>query len=121
MNNDKFNDYIDGTYPEELEIKDTTDAPKWANYLDLRPEFGEYGKLYKRLYDKRDDSYFPIVLFSYLSRNIPESSAYGNAMVVIYYARVIEAGMIRILYGFPYEMDFSHHESPNPTRVACKW
>ena len=26
--------------------------------------------------------------------------------------------MICILYGFPCEMDFSHHESPNPTRVA---
>ena len=24
----KFNDYIDVIYPEELEIKDTTDAPK---------------------------------------------------------------------------------------------
>ena len=26
--------------------------------------------------------------------------------------------MICILYGFPCEMDFSHHESPNPARVA---
>ena len=24
-----------------------------------------------------------------------------------------------ILYGFPCEKDFSHHKSPNPTRVAC--
>ena len=32
-------------------------------------------------------------------------------------------GIIRqkicILYGFSHQMDFSHHESPNPTRVAC--
>ena len=27
--------------------------------------------------------------------------------------------MIYILYGFPCEMDFSHHESLNPARVAC--
>ena len=33
LNNPKFKEYI---YPEELEIKDTTDAPKWANYLDRR-------------------------------------------------------------------------------------
>ena len=39
-----------------LSIKDTTDAPKWANYLDLRLEFEEDGKLYTQLYDKRDDS-----------------------------------------------------------------
>ena len=31
LNNPKFNDYLDVIYPEELEIKDTTDAPKWVN------------------------------------------------------------------------------------------
>ena len=34
-------DYI---YPKELEIKDTTNAPKWANYLDLHLELDEVGK-----------------------------------------------------------------------------
>ena len=43
LNNPKFNDYIDVIYPKELEIKDTTDAPKWANYLDLHLEFDEDG------------------------------------------------------------------------------
>ena len=28
LNNPKFNDYLDVIYPKELEIKDTTDAPK---------------------------------------------------------------------------------------------
>ena len=42
-------------------IKDTTDAPKWANYLYLRLEFDDDGKLYIRLYDIRDDFDFPIV------------------------------------------------------------
>ena len=41
--------YIDIIYPKELEIKDTTDAPKWANYLDLSLEFDEDGKLFTRL------------------------------------------------------------------------
>ena len=42
------NYYIDLIYLEELEIKDTrsTDAPKWANYLDLRLEFDEDGRFY---------------------------------------------------------------------------
>ena len=35
LNSPKFNDYIDVIYPKELEIKDTIDAPKWANNLDL--------------------------------------------------------------------------------------
>ena len=41
LNNNKFNDYIDVIYPEEFEIKDATDDPKWANYLDLHLEFYE--------------------------------------------------------------------------------
>ena len=76
MNNPKFNDYIDVIYPKELEIKDTTDAPKWPNYLD-HLKFDEDGKLFTWLYDKRDDFDFPIVNFPYLSSNIPESPAYG--------------------------------------------
>ena len=35
LNNPKFNDCIDVIYPKKLEIKDTTDAPQWANYLDF--------------------------------------------------------------------------------------
>ena len=57
----KFNDYIDVIYPKEFEIKDTTDAPKLANYIDLNLEFDEDGKLFARLYDKRDDFDFHIV------------------------------------------------------------
>ena len=32
---------------------------------------------------------------------------------------IIKIKMICILYGFLCEMDFSHHESPNPARVAA--
>ena len=45
LNNPKFDDYIDVIYPKELEINDTTDAPKLANYLD-HLEFDEDGKLF---------------------------------------------------------------------------
>ena len=66
----RLNDYIYAIYPEKLEIKDTTDAPKWANYLDLRLEFDGDGKLYTRLYDKRDHFDFP----NSLHRNLKKSS-----------------------------------------------
>ena len=74
MNSPKFNDYMDVIYPKELEIKDTTDSPKWANYLD-HLEFDEDGTLFTRLHDKRDDFDFPIVNFPFLGSNIPESPA----------------------------------------------
>ena len=45
LNNPKLNDYIDVIYQKELENKDTTDAPNWANYLNLYLEFDEDGKL----------------------------------------------------------------------------
>ena len=80
--------YFDVIYPQELEIKNTTDAPKWANYLN-HLEFDEEGKLFTRLYDKRDDFDFPIVNFPYLCSNIPESPAYGVFVSqLIRYARV---------------------------------
>ena len=91
LNNPKFNDYIDVIYPKELEIKATTDAPKWANYLDLHLEFDEDDKLFMRLYDERDDIDSPVVNFPYLSTcsNIPEFPAYGVLVSqLIRYARV---------------------------------
>ena len=48
LNNPKFNDYIDVIYPKEFETKHTTDAPKWANYLD-HLELDEDGQLFTRL------------------------------------------------------------------------
>ncbi len=36
--NAKFSDRIDFIYPKELEIKDITDAPNFAIYLDLHLE-----------------------------------------------------------------------------------
>ena len=40
-------------------------------------EFDEDGKLFTRLYDKRDDFDFPIVNFPYLSSKILESAVNG--------------------------------------------
>ena len=67
----------------------TTDAPKLANYLDLRLEFDDDGKLYTRLFNKRDDFDFPIVNLPNLSSNIQESPAYGVFVSqLIRYARI---------------------------------
>ena len=49
----------------------------------------------------------------------------GELMYIVYTYTHISRDLIYIimwriciLYGFPCEMDFSHHESPNPARVA---
>ena len=42
-------------YPGELEINETADAPKLANYIDLKLEFDEDGRLHTQLYGKCND------------------------------------------------------------------
>ena len=71
------------------EIKDTTDSPKSACYLDLHLEIDSRGKLTTKLYDKRDSFNFPIVNFPFMSSNIPSAPAYGVYISqLIRYSRV---------------------------------
>ena len=77
LNKPKFGDYVDFIYPAELEIKDITDSPMSASYLDLTLEFDQDQHLTTKIYDKRDDFDFSIVNFPFLCSNIPESPAYG--------------------------------------------
>ena len=77
LNNSKFGDYVNVIYPKELEIKDTTDKPTRASYLDLLLEFDNRGRLFTKLFDKRDDFSFAIINFPFLCGNIPAAPAYG--------------------------------------------
>jgi hypothetical protein len=47
--------YIDSIYPNEMEIKDTTECTTSAPYLDILLKLDTNGKLTTQLYDKRDD------------------------------------------------------------------
>ena len=80
LNNKNFDDYVHAIYPPELEIKDTTDSPSSASYLDLSLSYDKYGDLSTKIYDKRDDFNFAIVNFPFLSSNIPASPTYGVYM-----------------------------------------
>ena len=77
LNNPSFSDYLHLIYPQELEIKDTTDTNKSASYLDLNLEIDKNKHLVSKIYDKRDDFDFHIVNFPFLCGNIPVSPAYG--------------------------------------------
>ena len=73
LNNYRFGNYLHNIYPNEFEVKDTTDVQQYASYLDL--EINNSGGLKTKLYDKRDDPTFPIVNFSFISGNIPAYSS----------------------------------------------
>jgi hypothetical protein len=64
-------------YPDELEIKDTTESDKSASYLDILLNIDSNGRLTTSIYDKRDDFDFAIVNIPFLCSNIPLSPAYG--------------------------------------------
>ena len=76
LNNPYISSYLDHIYPDELEIKETTESEGSASYLDLFVQIRQ-NTLYTKLYDKRDDFNFEIINFPYLSSNIPSAPAYG--------------------------------------------
>jgi hypothetical protein len=77
LNNSRFCDYLHRIFPNELEIKETTDTQKYASYRDLHLDIDSGGRYKTKLYDKRDDFTFPSVNFPFIISNIPASPAYG--------------------------------------------
>ena len=77
INNHNFHNYVHLIYPDELEIKDTTESDKSASYLDILLSIDSNGRLTTSLYDKHDDFDFAIVNFPFLCSNISLSLAYG--------------------------------------------
>jgi hypothetical protein len=55
INNHNFHNYVHLIYPDELEIKDTTESDKSASYLDVLLSVDSIGRLAASLCDKRDD------------------------------------------------------------------
>ena len=77
LNNYKLDNFVDRSYPIEVEIKDITDTVRSSSYLNLHLDIDNKGLLRTKLYDKRDDFNFPIVNFTSMCRNIPAAPAYG--------------------------------------------
>jgi len=70
-------------------VKDTTDFPNSASYLDLYLEHDINGTLTTKLYDKREDFNYPIFNYHFLDSNTPSSPAYGVYMSqLIRYSRI---------------------------------
>jgi len=80
LNNKNFSNVLHLIYPVELVVKDTTDSPNSASYLNLNLGRDINGTLTTKLHDKRDDFNFPIVNYPFLNSAIPSSSAQGVYM-----------------------------------------
>ena len=79
INNPDFDNYLGRMYPSELEIKDTTEQ-HFCFLLFLSHLFlsvSRNGQLRTSLDDKRNDIYFHITNFPFISSNIPSSPTCG--------------------------------------------
>ena len=64
-------------YPSQLTVEKANRSDDLTNNLDLTFIIGSNNRLSTKLYDKRDDFYFHVVYFPFLSSNIPSSPSYG--------------------------------------------
>ena len=76
INNPDFSDYISKIYPNELELKQTTEGQGKCSYLDLNIKIIN-NKFTTDLYDKREAFNFTIVNYPHMDSNIPSKPAYG--------------------------------------------
>jgi hypothetical protein len=58
-------------------VEETTDTASSASFLDLYLKFDDSGQLSTKIYDKRDNFNFKIIIFPNMCSNIPASPAYG--------------------------------------------
>ena len=77
LNTSRFGDFVYRIYPNDIEIKDSTDTDRSVSYLDLHLEIDSEGRLRTKFYDKRDYFNFAIVIFPFICSNIPAAPAYG--------------------------------------------
>ena len=62
----RFGDFVDGIYPIELEVKDTTYTDRSVSYLDLHLEIDIEEGLRTKFPDKKKDLNFSIVNYPFI-------------------------------------------------------
>ena len=86
LNNYQF--AIKDIYPQELQLKKTTECTTAVSYLDVLITI-DNGRYSTAVFDKRDSLTFNIVNFPHLSSNIPSKRAYG-----VYISQLVRIGRI---------------------------
>ena len=99
LNNSRLCDFVDCIYPNELEIKDSTDTDMPASYFDRNLEIDSEGRLRTKLYDKRHDFNFPIVNLPFTCSNIPAAPAYGVYIYISYIPELVVPIRISLIEG----------------------
>ena len=88
LNNTQFDTAIQDIYPQELQLKKTTESATALSYLDVFITI-DNGRYSTAVFDKRDSFTFNIVNFPHLNSNIPSKPAYG-----VYISQLVRIGRI---------------------------
>jgi hypothetical protein len=89
INNNQFHSYVNSIYPNELEIKDTTECTTSAFFLDVLLKLDTNGKITTQLYDKQNDFNFSIVNFPYLCSNTVDWKIITMVLISLYLQLII--------------------------------
>jgi len=76
LDNSLFHTYIKNIYPKELILLQSNNSDDKATFLDLDVQINNLHCTLK-IYDKRDDFDFNIVIFPQLDGDVPSSPSYG--------------------------------------------
>ena len=88
IDNAYFDDTIKQIYPSELQLNKANSSDTVAPFLDLHSTISD-GFVSSKIYDKRDDFDFDIVIFPFLDRDIPRATSYGvHISQLVWFARV---------------------------------
>ena len=88
LNNPTFEQEISNIYPQQLELKRTTETDSRLSYLDLEVNISNR-RFTTAVFDKRDGFNFHIVNFPHMDSNIPSKPAYG-----VYISQLVRIGRI---------------------------
>ena len=88
LNNPTFEQEISNIYPQQLELKRTTETDSRLSYLDLEVNISDR-RFTTAVFDKRDGFNFHIVNFPHMDSNIPSKPAYG-----VYISQLVRIGRI---------------------------
>ena len=88
LNNPTFEQEISNIYPQQLELKRTTETDSRLSYLDLEVNISDR-RFTTAVFDKRDGFNFHTVNFPHMDSNIPSKPAYG-----VYISQLVRIGRI---------------------------
>ena len=90
INNVDFGTYINGIYPSEFKLTDTSTSSTEVCYLDTNIKTGGTNTPFRiSIYDKRGDFTLRIVNFTHMDSSIPANPAYGVYISqLVRYARI---------------------------------